>query len=172
MTEQTQCQYCGSTDCHHDCDESQAGGFTEAAQHTPGPGKIDSHETPWTEGYAAWAVEYGEPFGTTNILFSVSGAVPGEEEVVARLLWEPGADDERQAELRANARLIAAAPALLEELKKAVGELDRLRSVLLPHHEGKIGEPSLDFIDDAQAAIALTTPGRDMEIMSLEAEKK
>jgi len=88
------------------------------SEHTPGPWQECGDETPWTEGDAELAIEYGEAFGITDVLFSITGGEEGGESVVARLPWEPGADSERQGELRANARLIAAAPemyALLEE---------------------------------------------------------
>ena len=86
------------------------------SQHTPRPWKVCNDETPWTEGDAELAIEYGEAFGITDVLFSITGGEEGGESVVARLPWEPGADSERQGELRANARLIAAAP----ELRKVV----------------------------------------------------
>ena len=121
-------------------------------KHTPGPWKVDGDETPWTEGDAELAVEYNEPFGTTSILFSVSRAVPGEEELVARLPWEPGADDKRQAELRANARLIAAAPELLEALEAMLRGADLVAAETF---DGGKQFPTLMLASaKAQAAIA------------------
>jgi hypothetical protein len=81
-------------------------------KHTPGPWRLRDDETPWTEGDAQIAQQYGEPFGYTEILFSVAG-----EDTVAFCPWRPMDRAEDQEVLRANARLIAAAPDLLTALE-------------------------------------------------------
>lgn len=92
---------------------------THAVSHTPGPWAISTDNTPWTEGDAEIAHANGEPFGLTLILTDILDA---DGEVVARCEWEPGSTVERQAELEANARLIAAAPEMLEALRALVEE--------------------------------------------------
>lgn len=62
--------------------------------------------------------------------------------------------DERLKELAGpNAKLIAAAPDLLQALINTAVELQRLRDVLLPNYEGKIGEPEEQVLNDALAII-------------------
>jgi len=48
------------------------------------------------------------------------------------------------------------APAMREALLECVTELQRLRFVLLPHYEGKIGEPDGELISKARAALGET----------------
>jgi hypothetical protein len=75
---------------------------------------LRSDETPWTVGDAELAQQYGEPFGPTEILFTVAN---GDGDMVALCPWRPGDTKEDQEALRANARLIAAAPDLLGALR-------------------------------------------------------
>ena len=81
---------------------------------TPGIWKINSDDCPWTCGDARTAIEEGEELGHTEILFSVEN---DEQEPIAYFPWEPLADDERAAELRANAKAFAALPDLVAALK-------------------------------------------------------
>lgn len=82
------------------------------SKHTAGPYEIGTDDTPWTCGDSRIAVEYGEDFGHTEIFFPIMA----DGESIAYMPWEPLAGAERQAELRANARLFARAPELTAAL--------------------------------------------------------
>lgn len=76
--------------------------------------------------------------------------------VIANLAWMPGLTPELEAEIAANARLIAVAPDMLAILKDSVEILD----VLIEDREGAIGEEcevSRDLRDRIRAAIAKTS---------------
>lgn len=85
----------------------------ERVTHTPGEWTIENDNTPWTEGNAETAVEHGEEFGCVEELFSIMGGEEGDRRPICRLEWIPLGTDDEQNEIRANARLIAAAPDLL-----------------------------------------------------------
>ena len=74
---------------------------------------IQNDDMPWTEGDSWVAVEEGEEFGVVQELFSIQDSdddlVP-----VCYVPWEPLASDEVQNRIRSRAKLIAAAPELLE----------------------------------------------------------
>lgn len=48
-------------------------------------------------------------------------------------------------------------PQMLQALEAAALELQRLRDVHLPHFEGKIGEPSLEVLNQVKKAIGKST---------------
>ncbi len=89
------------------------------AGHAPKPWTIGTDETPWTCGDSQTAIEHNEPLGHTEILFPILNM---EGDPLAYMPWEPLAGEDRQNELRSNARLIAKAP----ELLAAVREADRM----------------------------------------------
>ena len=111
------------------------------AQPTPGSSwTIDDDETPWTEGDSQAAAEHGEPFGQTEIMFDIRDA----DGVVARIPWEPIAGDGDQERIRANARLIAAAPEMLHVL----------RGVMVAYRDETLRGLSVDEINAARALLA------------------
>lgn len=116
--------------------------------HTPGPWKVEHDDTPWTEGDAEIAQAEGLPFGSTLILFSIIGGL--EDEVVARCEFGMGDKHEDQERQRANARLIAAAPEMLEALGELVASLD--------WEEKRSGRTYAGY-ENAKAAIAKATGG-------------
>jgi hypothetical protein len=120
---------------------------TRAVQHTPAPWVIQDDNEPWTAGNAEIAVEEGEQFGPVEELFSIRGGEDGDEHTICRIEWEFGASDGRQKEIRANARLIASAPELLEALADLV---DQLEGIGIPDCHGAEGLS----LDKAQAALA------------------
>lgn len=83
---------------------------------------VESDDTPWTFGDAETAANLGEPFGETEILFSIRN---DDGDLIALCPWEPLAAPERQAELRQNAQRIAAMPVMLAACKLLVCEMDR-----------------------------------------------
>jgi len=90
--------------------EGSTGSAHTSHSFTPGPWKVESDDCPWTCGDSQTAVECGEEFGHTEILFTLHAGDASEP--LGHLVWEPLASKERQAELNANARLIAQAPTL------------------------------------------------------------
>jgi hypothetical protein len=116
------------------------------AKHTKGPWTLHDDETPWTCGDARTAIELGEELGHTEILFSLQN---DEQEPLAYLPWEPLANDKRCEELRANARLIAAAPELLEALT-------RVRTWLMAPNTSDESLDEMTFIVKSAIAKALS----------------
>lgn len=94
-------------------------------QHTPGPWKIKGADI------------VGERYVCELFNWSVEPCAPQYSEINAAF----------EAEHNANARLIAAGPELLEALKQATRELERIDG-------GDDANPSLEVIDIARAAIA------------------
>ena len=109
-----------------------------STQHTPGP----------------WEVKKGAAM--LNSVCTVYGTEDGWVDIAAPI---PMADDYR-AESSANARLIAAAPDLLEALKSAVDTLTDPRIGQWSYMEGsEIYSDFKDAADAARAAIAKATGG-------------
>lgn len=96
-----------------------------AKKHTPGPWRLDN----------------------ANSIYG-----PGDDPEVTMLaaVRFQGGDN---AKGTANARLMAAAPDLLEALEAAEKEIRRLHCVHTPYFEGKIGEPDLLVARQARKAI-------------------
>lgn len=84
-------------------------------QHTPGPWQPDDDGIPWTCGDCRIAVEENEEFGHTEILFAITGG----EDIICYCPWKHFGSPEEQTRLRANARLLAAAPLLLKAAEHA-----------------------------------------------------
>ena len=80
-------------------------------------------EAPYKRGDVVQYIEEGEELGHTEILSSLLAGEEGDDWPIAYLVWEPLANKERCDELRANARLIAAAPDLLEALREIRNEM-------------------------------------------------
>lgn len=93
------------------------------SKHTPGP---------WT-------------FGHWGNHFWVSPDKSGQSQKVAQVIWDMG---EAVEEGRENARLIAAAPELLTELKHVIRLLEPLEN------NGNLNVPGLATLNGARAAIA------------------
>jgi hypothetical protein len=110
---------------------------TKTEKHTPGPWKVLHYK--WTDK------------GGGDFVGRIDG--PNGEKVYG------GAASFHAINNLANAHLIAAAPELLAALFSTTEELQRLRDVLLPHYEDKIGEPDKLVLEEAEAAIAKATGG-------------
>ena len=80
---------------------------------------VCNDDMPWTEGDAQTAAQHGEPFGATEILFSV---VDDDGDLVCLCPWRPGDLLADQKVLRERAKIVSVAPDMLALLQRIWNE--------------------------------------------------